>query len=205
MDTDMIQFRFRPDKAAEAIDLIARRRPGLTQYFLGKTLYLSDKKHLLDWGRPITFDRYVAMKHGPVPSAVRNMVAAAAGAMIGMDEERYSAALQNTKFLTDRVRVELEVARNGERHSIYPTDDPIPFYYLSGSDIDCLEAVILQSAGMSFGALREETHKDDAWAAAWNHRGRNSRSAPIDVSLWADPEDRDAVREDLAQYASVAA
>jgi hypothetical protein len=73
------RFRFRPEKAAEAVDLIARAQPGLTQYFVGKILYLADKAHFLDWGRPVTFDRYVAMKNGPVPSAIRNMLAAAAG------------------------------------------------------------------------------------------------------------------------------
>jgi uncharacterized phage-associated protein len=33
-----------------------------------KLLYLADRRALLSWGRPITFDWYVSMPHGPVLS-----------------------------------------------------------------------------------------------------------------------------------------
>ena len=136
------RFTFRPDKASEAIDLIARARPGITQYFIGKLLYLADKAHFLDWGRPITFDRYVAMVHGPVPSAVRNMLAAAADVEAGMDGGRLAVARQHADVLNQRVRVELELALNGERQCVYPLENPKSYYDLSGSDIEVLDAVV---------------------------------------------------------------
>ncbi len=39
-----------------------------------KLMYLADRQALLSWGRPITFDRYFSMKHGPVLSRVLDRV-----------------------------------------------------------------------------------------------------------------------------------
>ncbi len=39
-----------------------------------KLLYLSDREALLSWGRPITFDRFVSMKHGPVLSDIYDRI-----------------------------------------------------------------------------------------------------------------------------------
>jgi len=39
-----------------------------------KLLYIADREALARWGRPITTDSYVAMKHGPVLSCVLNLI-----------------------------------------------------------------------------------------------------------------------------------
>jgi hypothetical protein len=39
-----------------------------------KLIFLADRYHLCRYGRLITNDSYVAMKHGPVPSATRDIV-----------------------------------------------------------------------------------------------------------------------------------
>ena len=39
-----------------------------------KLLYLADRAALIRWGRPISTDRYVSMKHGPVLSNVFDLV-----------------------------------------------------------------------------------------------------------------------------------
>lgn len=41
-----------------------------------KLLYLADRTALLTLGRPITFDRYVSMDHGPVLSQTYNLMVA---------------------------------------------------------------------------------------------------------------------------------
>lgn len=191
------KYRFRPEKAAEAIDVIARRHPGLTQYFVGKFLYLADKLHFLEWGRPITYDRYVAMEHGPVPSAVRNMLAAAAGAGSGF--ARPASAQAHAEDLARRVDVRLQVAANGERQRVFPKQSPLEIKHLSQSDFDCLNAVLNEHSDMTFGGLREKTHKDEAWKEAWFGRA-NGRVADIDIALWAEPEERDQFRLQLREY-----
>lgn len=41
-----------------------------------KLMYLADRRALLEHGRPITFDRYVSMDHGPVLSQTYNLIVA---------------------------------------------------------------------------------------------------------------------------------
>ena len=206
-------FTFRADKAAEAIERIARAQPGITQYFIGKILYLADKAHFLDFGRPITFDRYVAMVHGPVPSAIRNMLAAAAGADAGMDRDRRLTALEHADELLKHVRVELEVRMNGERQHVFPLEQPnsslpdcdpvaasgVASRHLSGSDIECLDEAIALHGEMSFASIRHKTHQDEAWHEAWFQRA-NGRVADIDIALWAEPGDREGFRRQLTDY-----
>src|ERR1700733_613301 len=51
-----------------------RRGLYVTEYDIDKAVFLADVKHLNEYGRPITFDNYVAMVHGPVPSATRDIL-----------------------------------------------------------------------------------------------------------------------------------
>jgi hypothetical protein len=69
-----IRFKLNKVKSIEAIDFIASEWKGITQYFVCKTFYFSDKEHFLDWGRPISGDYYVAMSHGPVPSRIYELL-----------------------------------------------------------------------------------------------------------------------------------
>lgn len=41
-----------------------------------KLLYLADRKALLELGRPLTFDSYVSMRHGPVLSCTLDLISA---------------------------------------------------------------------------------------------------------------------------------
>jgi len=47
--------------------------------FLGKVklmklFYFLDFMHLKEYGSPVTFDTYVNMEHGPIPSSIKNLV-----------------------------------------------------------------------------------------------------------------------------------
>lgn len=51
--------------------------------FLGKTklmklFYFLDFTHLKEYGTPVTFDNYVKLEHGPIPSTIKNLVDEAA-------------------------------------------------------------------------------------------------------------------------------
>ncbi len=52
----------------------ARQGKYVTEYDIDKSLFVADVTHLNKYGRPITFDNYVAMKDGPVPSATRDVL-----------------------------------------------------------------------------------------------------------------------------------
>lgn len=70
-----VRFRFNDIKTAQAAAHLLRLNGGAMNYMvLIKLLYLGDRQALLDHGQPITGDRLVSMKHGPVLSHVLDMI-----------------------------------------------------------------------------------------------------------------------------------
>ncbi|MEO6666974.1 MAG: Panacea domain-containing protein, partial [Nitrospiria bacterium] len=72
-------FRFDPEKALQAILFVARMLPGATFHQISKIIYFADKAHLQKYGRLICGDTYVAMKHGPVPSGIYDILKSVRG------------------------------------------------------------------------------------------------------------------------------
>jgi len=67
--------RFREDKTTQAAAKLLDLNGGQMNYMkLIKLLYLIDREALMRWGRPVTFDAYVSMKHGPVLSHTLNLI-----------------------------------------------------------------------------------------------------------------------------------
>ena len=66
---------FREDKATQAAAYLLHCSGGKMNHMkLIKLLYLADRTALIKWGRPITFDWYVSMPHGPVPSFTLDLI-----------------------------------------------------------------------------------------------------------------------------------
>ncbi len=63
------RLKYREDKTTQAASILLQLANGsLNVMKLLKLLYFADRYALLTWGRPITFDWYVSMSHGPVLS-----------------------------------------------------------------------------------------------------------------------------------------
>lgn len=72
---DPIRFTFDESKAAAAAALLLKLEGGCMNYMrLIKLLYLADRESLSRLGRPISGDRFYAMKHGPVLSRVLDLI-----------------------------------------------------------------------------------------------------------------------------------
>jgi uncharacterized phage-associated protein len=72
-----MNLRFQHKRATQAAARLLFRRGGRMSYMkLLKLMYLADRKALLQFGRPITYDRYVSMDHGPVLSQTYNLMVA---------------------------------------------------------------------------------------------------------------------------------
>ena len=70
-----MRLRFNEAKATQASALLLGMRGGRMKYLkLIKLLYIADREALRRWGRPITTDRYVSMRDGPVVSNVYNLI-----------------------------------------------------------------------------------------------------------------------------------
>lgn len=160
-----LRFKINLDKCIQGIDLIALKRPGVTQYYICKIFFFADKQHLLDWGRPISGDRFVAMDHGPVPSFIYDLLKDASGEP---DE------------VIDALLARVELVHRHNRISVHSrgVDD---FSALSPSDIEYLHEAIERYGAMGFGALKDLSHKDPAYEDAWSRSGRNNE---MDIRLW---------------------
>src|SRR5579864_4950925 len=64
-----VQFKFDFEKFLAVLQYMAWKSvPELDKYKICKLLFLADKYHLVQYGRPIIGDRYCALRYGPVPS-----------------------------------------------------------------------------------------------------------------------------------------
>jgi uncharacterized phage-associated protein len=70
-----MRTRFREDKTTQAAAKLLRLRGGKMSHLkLIKLLYLLDREALLRFGRPVTFDWYYSMPHGPVLSYTLDLI-----------------------------------------------------------------------------------------------------------------------------------
>jgi uncharacterized phage-associated protein len=67
--------RFNQAKTAQLAGLLLKMRGGTMHYMkLIKLMYIVDRAALIMWGRPLTYDSYVSMPHGPVLSATLDLI-----------------------------------------------------------------------------------------------------------------------------------
>lgn len=144
-----LKTSFNALKALAAILYVACRHKDVSFHTLSKVLYFADRESLHQYGRTICGDSYIAMKHGPVPSGVYDMLKAVRG-----DDQPWHSEYK-------RFCQAFEV--NG-RYSIVAKAEP-DLRYLSKSDRECLDQAIEQYGQMSFGRLTQASH-DKAWKAA---------------------------------------
>lgn len=169
----MVRFTINYNKAIEAIDWIARQRPGITQYYIGKVMFFADREHLLDFGRPISGDRYLAMEHGPVPSVIRDL--------LKRDSDYPDEVIDH---LSSRVIIR----DDGNKRKVTSLGSN-EFPSLSETDRAYLSSAIESYADLSFSELKRISHLDPAYSAAWERMGNANE---MDMRLWLndleDPE-----------------
>jgi len=160
--------------AAIVVLLKEAKRRGLpaTQYDIVKSLFLADRGHLNKYGRPITFDNYVAMKDGPVPSLAYNF----------LKEDATSLRRHGQKLPWRR-----KAARDlGVRAFAFEIEsDNVDTSVLSPSDVEELKAAFTIVKALGFRQVRKLTHEDQAYIEAWEDDGP-SNGYKMSLSLLFD-------------------
>lgn len=134
------RFEFDRQKAIEAITYVAGKLNESTFFFISKVLYYADLDHLEKYSCPVLGDNYIAMKNGPVPGKVYNI-------------------MKNAHLDSDAGK-----AFNVSGYNVSPVRTS-NLDYLSQSDIDSLDAGVIKVTGKTFDQLSQESH-DAAWHAA---------------------------------------
>jgi uncharacterized phage-associated protein len=132
-----------------------RRNVRVTQFEILKTLFLADRAHLNRYGRPITFDEYVAMPDGPVPSLAYDILkeALAAQKEAGITEHLWTVYPTNS-------------LKNYYRCAVRDASDEI----LSESDIEELTNALTLVRRLGYRGTWDKTHADRAYIDAWKRR-----------------------------------
>ncbi len=160
-----IRLKIYHDKCIQGVQHLAQRKPGISHYFVGKLFFFADRSHLIDWGRPISGDQYVAMEHGPVPITIFNMI-------------KGSAGISNEVKMKFQAR--LRKKKQGNQVKLWSNMQVSEFPDLSGSDIEYLDNSMDKYGEMDFSQLKELSHSDLAYKNAIEKSGENSDINPID-------------------------
>lgn len=139
--------RFNEKTALEVILYLAQKSSDPTFHHISKLLYFADRLHLERYGRFICGDRYIAMKNGPVPSGVYNMLKNAKTGVQYFCFPEAEGAFDVVGEYTVRALRAPDMGR------------------FSDSDIECLDEALRQYDRYSFGRLTQLSH-DAAWSAA---------------------------------------
>jgi uncharacterized phage-associated protein len=136
------------DRTLELILYVARHSPVSTVYWVLKMIYFADRHHLLEFGRRLHEDSYIAMEDGPVPSYAYDLFKNVRFNRTFRDDYKVSAG-------------QFEVRNDRE---IVPLRDPNMDIF-SASEIQCLNRYIDSLSKLSYSEIRDMSH-DDAWKAA---------------------------------------
>jgi uncharacterized phage-associated protein len=139
--------RFDPQRAVEAILYVASRVGDPTLLRVSKLLYFADKHHLSTRHRLVTGDGYVAMRNGPVPSEIYDLMKAVRG-------DGYHRG----------AKVAAEAFKVVNERDLQPLRKP-DLRYLSRSALESLDYAISKYGRMSTGQLIQTSH-DASWKSA---------------------------------------
>lgn len=185
----MIRFTANVDRTIEAISFLIQESSNRgrvpTQYEIVKSLFLADRAHLNRFGRPITFDRYVAMLHGPVPSLAYDLLKPDfAWSTVGQSSPPWRYESDGPK-----------------KRRYFLFEEAPQFNNISQSDQGELRDALSTVQSLTFPQLRRLTHEDPAYVSAWRDDDEGA-SYPMDMALLLDDRS-DAAMDDLRYLAEL--
>ncbi|MCF1492334.1 DUF4065 domain-containing protein [Agrobacterium vitis] len=172
-----------PERVLAAVSYVIftaqRKSKKPTQYDVVKSLFLADRTHLNKYGRLVSSDRYVAMKHGPVPTTAYNVLK-----NDGPTLKRYEL---------DHLPWNSEAGDGGK---IYYSDPDISSVdeVLSPSDKVAIEDAVSTVLSLSFGQIRRLTHDDPAYIDAWEDESER-KQFPMSLGLLFESPNFERARE----------
>ena len=123
--------------------------------FLGKVklmklFYFADFIHVKNFGNPITYDNYVRMEHGPIPSVILNLIDA-------VDGDVDFAELADT--------IKIEKSKHSEMHRITATRKFTDYDkgYFSETELEILQKVCARFGDKTTRFVEDASHKEAPW------------------------------------------
>lgn len=171
-------------KIREAILHVIRtsdlKQTRVTQFEIAKSLFLADRAHLNRYGRPITFDKYVAMNNGPVPSFAYNVLKQEHGAY-------RDAGI--TKPLWQHEPI------GGGKCEYYGASRDASDEILSPTDFEELANGLQTVQKLGITGTWKLVHQDPAYLEAWPKGAGGNSSYPMKYALLFDKPNEELAEE----------
>jgi uncharacterized phage-associated protein len=148
----------------------AKREKPVTQYSILKALFLADRAHLNRYGRPITFDNYMAMKDGPVASFAYDLLKGDVSFPKEFGVKQAPWKVRPAPDISPKALVFHSPTRG-------PSED-----VLSETDVEEIANALTIVLSLSFKQLRLLTHEDQAYIDAWEAEG-TKQSYPMSIGM----------------------
>ncbi len=139
---------FDREKALNTVLYISKKLEKADFHKVFKILYFAEQKHLAKYGASILGDVFVAMKNGPVPSKIYDIL----------------QALRNELAFNVDTQFEKKLIEVKDNHYIQPVGE-FDLELLSETELECINESILENKTLSFSLLTNKSH-DDAWKGA---------------------------------------
>ncbi len=138
-----MRLTYREDRATQVAARLLERAGGrLNHMKLVKLVYLADREALVRWGRPITFDTYYSLPHGPVPSFTLDRINAEAPP----GGESYWH-----RFVSERDRHEVSLLESPGTDQLAPAEEQL------------IDEIYERFGGLDQWQLRDHTHTLPEW------------------------------------------
>lgn len=184
MSKPRLKFKPKYDKIVELLLYLSHKRPNADHYQAVKLLYLADREHLNRYGRPITYERYCALKYGPVSSNALDLLKKQQDSSVF---ERFG--IDELPFETEQLDkiIYIRTPKRAVNHELF-----------SISDLKVFDEVIQKYGDYNFDQLFHLTHKHFAYKNAWENRG-NKQSVDIKYEDMIDENsDKSVFIEEIA-------
>lgn len=191
---NVIKFNTNSDKILDAIYWVVKNYPNVSDLYISKIFYYADKEHLVKYGRPITGDIYFALKNGPVPSLILNIL-----------NSKYEYVDHNL-ILEFRKYVHATRTNAKSSFSILEHTPKKNYDFLSESDIECLEFGIKQCKGLTRRDLIDKAHKELSWRNVWKDaRKASPQKMRFEDFFDGDPNAKEKIKElqEISKYVVV--
>lgn len=153
-----MRTRYREAKATQAAGRLLRLRGApMSHLKLIKLLYLLDREALIRWGRPVTYDSYFSMPHGPVLSFTLDRI----------NEPEYSPGAYWHTVIAPK--------RNNE---VQLVSESVPNDHLSPAEEALIDEIFTQYGHMTRWQLRDFTHTLPEWQ---DPQGSSRRIDPAEI------------------------
>jgi uncharacterized phage-associated protein len=140
-----LRFTFNHEKSTQALNFFAvKEGKQINKMKALKLVFLADRYHLRKYGRLITNDDYVAMKHGPVPSTTKDIA-------------------ESNDYLDDVIRQYSELFIEPINNLVLTSKSAPDNSIFSETDIEALEFIWKNFGKYDQFQLRDITHTYPEW------------------------------------------